>query len=250
MSLQYETLSFGIHQIHRRVDGYLNATEMCKTAGKKIAQYRLNSETKEYMECLSKQLNLPELTTKTKEYIKATSNELNTPENKLLVIGSGGSPSFIHPLIAIHLANWIDPTFSLFINKIVLDWSQQSKENNSKLHHQMFNLKPSNRFEYELEAKKELIEELVEQGYSVHTEVQTIVGRIDIVTEHEIIEVKKYNNWKHAVGQILMYGNTIEGLGKQKRIHLFTIDEEESIPVSVIVNACTTVGIAVTFSDS
>lgn len=99
MSLTHETFLFGGHKVSRRVDGYFNCTEMCKTGGKMIAQYRLNASTKDYMECLSK--------------------ELNIPQEKLLEPGVGGASSYIHPLAAVHLAQWISPAFAVFVSKLV-----------------------------------------------------------------------------------------------------------------------------------
>lgn len=50
-------------------------------------------------------------------------------------------------------------------------------------------------------------------------EVNTPVGKIDILTDHEIIEIKNVSAWKSAVGQILIYGHYYPN--HQKRIHLF-----------------------------
>ena len=50
-------------------------------------------------------------------------------------------------------------------------------------------------------------------------EVYTQCGKIDIVTDTEIIEVKEYKLWKHALGQILVYSYYYPD--KNKRIHLF-----------------------------
>lgn len=50
-------------------------------------------------------------------------------------------------------------------------------------------------------------------------EVSTPVGRIDILTEEEIIEVKNWNSWKCGLGQILVYGTYYPE--KLKRIHCF-----------------------------
>lgn len=56
------------------------------------------------------------------------------------------------------------------------------------------------------------------------TEVSTPSGRIDIVTDTEIIEVKAAALWKHALGQIMVYGNHFPY--HRQRIHLFgEIDE-------------------------
>ncbi len=53
-------------------------------------------------------------------------------------------------------------------------------------------------------------------------EVNTQCGKIDIITDTEIIEVKEYKLWKHALGQILVYGYYYPN--KNKRIHLFNCE--------------------------
>ncbi|MEM9766480.1 MAG: hypothetical protein AAF892_01185 [Cyanobacteria bacterium P01_D01_bin.71] len=50
------------------------------------------------------------------------------------------------------------------------------------------------------------------------TAVVTPVGKADLVTESEIIEVKLFKNWQRALGQVLAYGTYFPE--KQKRIHL------------------------------
>ena len=50
-------------------------------------------------------------------------------------------------------------------------------------------------------------------------EVIVPVGKIDILTANEIIEVKNIKDWKQGIGQIIIYGNYYPS--HQKRIHLF-----------------------------
>jgi hypothetical protein len=50
-------------------------------------------------------------------------------------------------------------------------------------------------------------------------EVNTLAGRIDILTKTEVIEVKSFNGWKSAVGQVLVYGHYYPS--HRKRIHFF-----------------------------
>lgn len=51
------------------------------------------------------------------------------------------------------------------------------------------------------------------------TEVNTPVGRIDILTKTEVIEVKSTKNWKSAIGQVKAYGRYYPK--HRPRIHLF-----------------------------
>lgn len=56
------------------------------------------------------------------------------------------------------------------------------------------------------------------------TEVATLSGRVDLLTETEIIEVKQIGGWKAALGQILIYSGFYHQ--HQKRLHLFGTAEE------------------------
>lgn len=56
-------------------------------------------------------------------------------------------------------------------------------------------------------------------------EVQCKTGIADILTDTEIIEVKTVKDWKHAIGQVLIY--QLEYPDKKARIHLFEECSEE-----------------------
>jgi len=56
-------------------------------------------------------------------------------------------------------------------------------------------------------------------------EVETPYGYIDLLTEDRLIEVKVFNNWKHALGQVLSYGKFYPE--RQKTIYLFDYVPEE-----------------------
>lgn len=62
-------------------------------------------------------------------------------------------------------------------------------------------------------------EERLAQKLHGKTQVNTPVGRIDIVTPTEIIELKKAKDWKSALGQIKCYGDFYPN--HKMRIHLF-----------------------------
>ena len=50
-------------------------------------------------------------------------------------------------------------------------------------------------------------------------EVPCKTGNIDVLTDSEIIEIKKAKDWKHAIGQVLVY--QLEYPDRQARIHLY-----------------------------
>lgn len=93
--------------IQQRVkDGYINATAMCKIAGKKINDYNRLSNTKEFIEELSTVTGIP-----------VTELIFTKQRGKLEEIGT-----WVHPNIAIHLGQWLSPKFAVRVTQWVHEW--------------------------------------------------------------------------------------------------------------------------------
>lgn len=90
----------------RVTDGYVNATAMCKAAGKNWSDYA-------------------RLVT-TNAYIKELSSALHIPQDDLVQSIVGGIPylqgTWVHPQIAIHLAQWLSPKFAVLVSQWVMEW--------------------------------------------------------------------------------------------------------------------------------
>ena len=86
-----------------REDGFINATELCKAGGKLFADWKRLESTKELIESLK--------------------NDMGIPISELIIIKKGGDAKFqgswIHPDLAVQLAQWISPTFSLKVSRWV-----------------------------------------------------------------------------------------------------------------------------------
>jgi DNA-binding transcriptional regulator YhcF (GntR family) len=77
------------------------------------------------------------------------------------------------------------------------------------------------------------------------TEVATPLGRVDLLTDTEIIEVKCLEDWKSALGQILVYASFYPE--HQKRIHLFgQINPLKEIEIH---RTCEELGVLATFEE-
>lgn len=61
-------------------------------------------------------------------------------------------------------------------------------------------------------------------------EVICEAGSIDILTDNEIIEVKNYRQWKHAIGQLLVYEKSLKRDYK-KVLYLFGRCPEDYLKV-------------------
>lgn len=65
-------------------------------------------------------------------------------------------------------------------------------------------------------------------------------GRCDILSDDEVVEVKRYSSWRHALGQVLSYGHFFPG--RSLRIHLF---EPPPLPGDGVVLICKKFGVSV-----
>lgn len=76
-------------------------------------------------------------------------------------------------------------------------------------------------------------------------EVVTAVGRIDLLTATEVIEIKNISDWKEALGKILAYSAFFAE--HSKRIHLF--GRPELAKLALAQATCSEFGITVTFEE-
>lgn len=90
----------------RSEDGYINATAMCKAASKQFNEYTSKTSTKEFLVELC--------------------SETGIPVSDLVQVMKGGQPqlqgSWVHPQVAIHLAQWVSAKFAVQVSKWVFDW--------------------------------------------------------------------------------------------------------------------------------
>jgi hypothetical protein len=76
-------------------------------------------------------------------------------------------------------------------------------------------------------------------------EAFTVAGRIDLVTDTEVIEIKRIADWKDAFGEVMAKGQFFPK--HQKRIHLFGQAEKLR---ETIVTTCTAIDVTVTFEPA
>jgi len=93
--------------IHQRAsDGYINATAMCNAARRQIGHY---------LEIKNTQLFLSEL-----------QSDIGIPISVLVQVTKGGHSSFqgtwVHPQVAINLAQWLSAKFAVQVSSWVYDW--------------------------------------------------------------------------------------------------------------------------------
>ena len=90
----------------RARDGYVNATAMCKAAGREWKHYNENKTTKAFIAELSAEVGIP-----TSDIIQSI---------------NGGVPqlqgTWVHPYVAINLGQWLSPQFAVQVSKWVTEW--------------------------------------------------------------------------------------------------------------------------------
>ena len=90
----------------RITDGYINATAMCKVVKKQINDYaRLSS---------------------TQAFLNELSSVTGIPVTGLIQTIRGGTPhlqgTWVHPQVAIHLAQWLSPKIAVLVSQWVFEW--------------------------------------------------------------------------------------------------------------------------------
>ncbi|MEP0914676.1 hypothetical protein NDI45_27630 [Leptolyngbya sp. GB1-A1] len=75
--------------------------------------------------------------------------------------------------------------------------------------------------------------------------VKTATGRIDLLTDTELIEVKHINDWESALGQVLAYSGFYPE--HRKQIHLF--GTADPLKLIAIRSTCSDLGVVVTTEE-
>lgn len=94
----------------RASDGYINATALCKAAGKQFNDYTRLDGTKAFFDVVSAKTGIPVV----KEKQSLIEVRPGAPDT--------GGGSWVHPKIAIHLGQWLSPEFAYQVAEWVEDW--------------------------------------------------------------------------------------------------------------------------------
>lgn len=95
--------------------------------------------------------------------------------------------------------------------------------------------------DYEAKVRDNLARSLWNESPQI--EVVTPAGRVDIVTDRQLIEVKLSRYWKNALGQVMVYGFYYPG--HIRRIHLF--GKTEKMSPGVIEHHCKELNVVLTW---
>lgn len=90
--------------IYRKTDGYINVTKLCKAGGKKFNHWNTIDKTKKFIDLLSVSVGIPVY-----DLIKYDSGS------------NDERATWVHPQVAINIAQWISPEFNVQVSKWVYE---------------------------------------------------------------------------------------------------------------------------------
>ena len=192
--------------LFRKSDGYINVTKLCKDGNKNYFNWKKSNHSTKLLQAFQKKY----------------------PDTELLQLVNGGrnykiSGTYAHPDMVSHIASWISEEFAVMISFIIQEWRNISTKNEDKYWNTMGNCiinYPSENNDSEEEKWRDKIAS-EENG---QIEIKEERGIIDVLTDTKVIEVKKVENWKHALGQVIAYSVDTK---KEPWIYLFGDTDEE-----------------------
>lgn len=104
-------------------DGYINATLLCQRAGKRFNDYSRLEQTKAYIDALSTETGIP---------VSALIQVIKGGNDKL------AQGAWVHPKVAINLAQWLSPRFAVQVSDWVFDWLSGNVKGYMPVHVQRF----------------------------------------------------------------------------------------------------------------
>ncbi|MEH2262415.1 KilA-N domain-containing protein [Nostoc sp.] len=93
----------------RRDDDYINATKWCKHFGYRLNNWKQLPETKARLTALSKELEISHSVSKELIYTSGRGNRAVT---------------WIHPVMAVHLASYLDPDFANYVAQVFIRYAK------------------------------------------------------------------------------------------------------------------------------
>ena len=177
----------------RAADGYINATAMCNAASKKISHYLENAGTKDFLTELS--------------------SDTGIPASLLIHSIKGGNSAYqgtwVHPHLAIHLAQWLSPKFAVRVSKWVYDWISSSASTKTPvlpyhLQRHMENLHkvPPTHFSILQEMSVTLIGPLEAHGYSLPERLLPDISQgkmfCSFLRKHGMIDTTTLPKYEHS----------------------------------------------------
>jgi hypothetical protein len=211
----------------RRKDGYINSTKLCKDGGKELFHYMENKCSKELIECV----------------VSSIDTSRDKIIQKIMIGPNDLRGTYVHQDLIPHIASWVSSRFAVQISIILRQWRALSAENEFTYWSSLGECVVKYPSCSNQEERK--WQELVASQENGQMEVITRCGRIDVLSDLKIIEVKRACEWKHDLGQLYAY--SLEYPNHARIICLF--DCSDDFDKEMIVSTCKTLDVAIEFLD-
>ena len=171
--------------IPMREDGYVNATLLCKAAGKRIDNWmRL---------------------TGTKKIIKELYRSLTCEETDLISIIQGGNDklsqgTYLHSDLGIQLAQWISPSFAIQVSRWTRELLLFGKV---ELGQEKSNKELENKFQEQIKQLTQEKQQAIEEKEQVIIEKETIARRFTSLTQNHNKMLKRRRRGVYEIGNVV-----------------------------------------------
>jgi hypothetical protein len=229
-----KTVYGGFSVITMKENSYINATKLCADGGKKLKNWTVSDKPKKLVKEMTDELMKKDPSWDGKITVLVTGGENN------LVRGT-----YVHPSLIPHIASWVSTKFACIISTILYKWRLLSCENELEYWTSMGESIEDSKNSNNNACTEMDIKMLLHKKYiGSRIEVKTPSGYIDILTDTEVIEIKKGNAWKDALGQLLAYGEYYP-----EHIKVVYLFEYKELNLDEIVRIFTKYGIVVRYHD-
>lgn len=173
----------------RLADGYISATALCQSVGKRFSDYHALKSTQDFINELSVQTKLP--------------------KEQLIHIIQGGNAqqqgTWVHPYLAINLGQWLSVKFSVKVSQWVYEWQSGKSKPVMPAHIERYminrNRIPHTHFSMLNELIFNLIAPLESAGYTMPANIlpDASEGKMfcNWLRQNRAVEPKDFPNYNH-----------------------------------------------------
>ena len=217
---QPSTQDLTVEILMREEDGYLNGSKAVQALGREYGNWKQNKKTAQYLLAVSEVTGLTEV--QLLDTVKGGRNQARTAVNG----------TYVHPLVFTHMMQWASPTFGVAVASWIEEWKKVDG-NLDRFWRAVRDATP-----YQDERPEEAVQEELARALTAEREVQCRCGRIDLLTDKLLIEVKCIDDWKSGLGQLIAYG--LDYPDRERVLYLY-----DGRPDRVMREAAASVGIRI-----
>jgi len=195
-------------------NGYVNATKLCQEIAKKNGSKKV---LKEFFKTDRNKKIVKSVSLYTNINVKDLTFIIKTSINKI-------RGTYVHSLLMIHIGMWLGSNFAVEISKWIEEWKLYSPKNEIRFQKALTNIESDHN-----SLRERNIQKILHRKFGGEIEVKIDAGFIDLLTEKYLIEIKCYDNWKAAAGQLRVY--SLRYPDRKKMMYLFDVPKNNILDV-------------------